>query len=80
MIELGNKVRDKVSGLEGIAVSRLEHLNGCVQYSVTSKLKKGETEINTWNIDEPNLEVVSKGVKIKKKPTGGPTHRALNRY
>ena len=81
MIILGDKVRDKVSGLEGIAVTRLEYMNGCVQYTVTAKIKKGETEIASWNIDQEQLEVMSeKKVKVKRKPTGGPTMRAALRY
>jgi len=38
MIRLGNKVRDKVSGIEGIVTGRCEYLNGCVQYCVTTKV------------------------------------------
>ena len=76
-IELGDKVRDRVSGLEGIAVTKLEYMNGCIQYSVTAKIKKGETEITTWNIDQEQIEVMSqKKVKVKRKPSGGPTMRA----
>ena len=74
MIELGDTVVDKVSGLEGTAVSRTEYLNGCVNYGVMPKLKKGATEMPSWNIDEDQLRVVKKkAVKVKKTPTGGPT-------
>ena len=52
MITLGNKVRDKVTGMEGIAVSRVEYLNGCVQYAVQPPYKKGLAEMPSWNIDE----------------------------
>ena len=34
MILLGSQVKDKVTGFEGIAVSRIEYLSGCVQYGV----------------------------------------------
>lgn len=33
-IELGEKVKDRITGFEGIAISRVEYLNGCVQYCV----------------------------------------------
>ena len=75
MIVLGTKVRDKVSGLTGITVSRTEYLNGCVQYGVQPKLKEGKTDIVTWSIDEETLVVVGKPVKVRKKPVGGATHR-----
>lgn len=80
MINLGDKVKDKVSGLEGIAIARTEYLNGCVQFNVTPKLTKGKTEIVTWSIDEEQLEVVGKKIKVKKSPTGGPTRLAMKRY
>jgi len=77
MINLGDKVKDKVTGLVGIAVSKIEYLNGCVQYGVSPKVKKDSTELLTWNIDEEQLESLEKKrVKIKKSPTGGPTRRA----
>lgn len=80
MIVLGEKVKDKISGLTGIATARLEYLNGCVQYTVSPRLEKGKTELVAYNIDEENLEVVGKRVKIKKNTTGGPTHKAMGRY
>lgn len=75
MINLGETVKDKVSGLVGITTSRTEFLNGCVQYAVMPKIKKGGTEIPCWNIDQGQLEVIKKNkiVKVKKKNTGGPT-------
>lgn len=71
MINLGDKVRDKVSGLEGTVVSKVEYLNGCVQYGVQPKFKKGATELPTWNIDSTQLEIVGKKIVVKKKGTGG---------
>ena len=73
MIKLGSKVKDKISGLTGIAMTRLEYLNGCVQYAVQPKMEKGATEIPSWNIDEEQLEVIGEAKKAKKKTkTGGP--------
>ncbi len=81
MIELGNKVKDKVSDIVGIAVSRTEYLNGCIQYGVQPKLKKGATEINTWNIDEEQLDEIPKNkIRINKKTNGGQTMLRANRY
>ncbi len=34
MIKLGVTVKDLVTGFKGIATSRVEYLNGCVQYYV----------------------------------------------
>ncbi len=76
MIKLGDKVRDRVSGLKGIVVSETEFLNGCIQYGVQPKVEKDSTEIVTWNIDEAQLESLEKKkVSVKKATTGGPTRR-----
>ena len=80
MIKLGGKVKDKISGLIGTAVYRTEYLNGCVQYGVQPKLKKGGTEIANWSIDEEQLVSLEKPVKIKKSRTGGPTHKSYGMF
>lgn len=75
MFKLGEKLRDRVTGFEGIATSRTEYLNGCVQYVLTPKIKKGETKYPTGvDLDEENLVRVSAGVtpKLKSVRTGGP--------
>ena len=80
MINLGDKVRDNVTGLTGIATQRIEFLNGCIQYTVSPKIKKNSSEIVGWNIDEEQLvSLEKKKVKVKKSPTGGPTKRAMRR-
>lgn len=63
-IKLGDKVRDKVTGYEGIAVARTQFLNDCVQYMVARKLKKDQ-DLNIQgdpSFDELILEVVEKKV------------------
>ena len=75
MIKLGMKVRDRISGLVGIATSRTEFLNGCIQFVVQPKMKKGATEIPSWNIDEKQLEAVDKPVRVKKTRDGGPMRK-----
>lgn len=71
MIELGNKVKDIVTGFEGIVVARVEYLNGCIQYCVKPKAKDGKMEDGQY-IDEKVLEVVDKGVSVRMSRTGGP--------
>ena len=72
MIILGEKVKDKVTGFEGIATSRVEYLNGCIQYGVTPKIKvKENKKPGVEYIDEGQLELVGKGINTKKKTTGG---------
>ena len=80
MIQLGQKVKDKITGFTGIAVARVEYLNGCVQLLVRAKMstpKKGDNQEypkGTY-IDIEELDVVGKGdiIKINKRkdPSGG---------
>lgn len=57
-IELGDKVKDLITGFEGIAVAKTEFINGCVQFSVAKQLKKGE--IGEPCIDSKSLRIVKK--------------------
>ena len=79
MIELGQKVKDKVTGFNGIAVARIEYLNGCKQILVMPKMatpKKGETQEHPTGtyVDIEQLIVV-RGKKIaladRDEPSGG---------
>lgn len=72
-IKLGTKVVDKVTGFEGIATSRVEYINGCIQYGVTPKVKKDDTTAypDSTYVDEAQLQLVKKEVKIETKRIGG---------
>ncbi len=60
MIELGDEVRDLVTGFQGIATARIVYLVGCQHIGVTPKeLHEGVPRPVQW-IDEPQLEVVRK--------------------
>lgn len=80
-IELGDKVKCIHTGFEGIAVARTKFINGCIQYSVAQKHKKGAECIEDMGIDAGSLKVIEsrhleqkplikKTVKTK-KPLGG---------
>ena len=86
-IKLGDKVRDRVTGYEGIATSKTEFLNGCIQIEVTPRLKKGAAikpeETIGIGIDLGQLERVSDGLNakkpIKKSTNGGPMRKVPRR-
>lgn len=64
MIELGDKVKDTISGFQGIVVSKCEYLNGCKRYQIQSvKLEAGKM-VSEW-IDEEQIEILTK-VKVKR--------------
>jgi hypothetical protein len=70
-IKLGNRIRCKVTGLEGIATSRVEYINGCVQYALTPK-SEGNKYPEACYLDEKQIEDLGTGVEIDSKRTGGP--------
>lgn len=80
-IKLGEKVKDIVSGVEGIATLKTTFINGCVYYTVTPSAAKGATEIKDVFVEYKRLDRVSTGVtaKIAKRTaaesgTGGPAY------
>jgi len=72
MIKLGQQVRCIVTGFTGIAISRVEYLNGCVQYCVKPPVKDDGTLVDGSYVDIEQLEVVGEGVPAKVSNTGGP--------
>jgi hypothetical protein len=69
-IKLGQKVKDLVTGYEGIAVARVEYLNGCVQYCVKPPTTNNTMPAGEY-IDHQQLEVVGDGITVEPEGTGG---------
>lgn len=74
----GDKVKDSVTGFEGIIVCTTNWLNGCTRYGVQpDKLTKEGTMHGVEMVDEPQLILVKAAVqpekmkKVENKP-GGP--------
>lgn len=66
LFNLGDRVKDKISKLEGIIVSRAEHLNGCARYWIQPEgHKDGKPLEGTW-VDEGSVIVIK---PIAVKPT-----------
>ena len=77
-IELGSKVKCKITGFTGIAVARTEFINGCVQYGVVGKVGKDSKYPEEIGIDAESLEVISKKKKkLVKNDTGGATTKGV---
>ena len=65
MIKLGRKVKDKITGFEGIAIARVEYLTGCTQYCVKpDRLDSNRKMLDGEYIDEGQLEVVGHGINL----------------
>ena len=71
MIKLGTKVKDMITGFEGVAVARIVYLNGCVQIQVQSKKLKDSKIIKAEWIDEPQLICKDKVRAKSDKDPGG---------
>lgn len=71
-IELGSKVRCKITEFEGVVCGRTEWLHGCRTYAVKPKeLKDGKPQENV-GFDEDALEVIDQAAPHEMKRTGGP--------
>jgi len=77
IVELGDHVRDTVSGFEGVAVARTEYLNGCARVGVQPPVDKDGKLPEAHHFDEPQLEVVLDQEAVSAHDaddrTGGPT-------
>lgn len=75
MVNLGDEVKDTISGFKGTAICRHIYIQGCNRITVQTKITKEQREPIELSFDEPQLEV-TKAVKIPKpialKRRGGP--------
>ncbi len=73
MINLGDEVRDSVSGFKGIAVSKHVYLHGCTRITVCPKVGKDGSFKDERAFDEPQLILIKPKVnKEGRHTTGGP--------
>ncbi len=87
MINLGDRVKDMVTGFTGIAVHRYEYLSGCARISVQPPVKETDSEYKLPDalvFDEPQLVLVEAGVvkpfQPALNPPGGPKDtKSINR-
>lgn len=77
MVNLGDKVRHKVTGLEGIAIGRTDYLFGCVHVCVQPQVIKDGKPADAFWTDESGLAVIEAGAVKREEPEpaerpGGP--------
>lgn len=84
MVELGDKVKDRVTGFEGIVIGIHLWLYGCRRISIQPQELKDGKPIEAISIDEPQCEILERGAvsipeqqqkqapKEKAPRTGGP--------
>jgi len=69
----GDKVRDKITGFEGVVICISFWLNGCVQINVLSAERdKDGKEVSDW-FDQGRIELIKEGViSVDDDENGGP--------
>jgi hypothetical protein len=72
-IQLGDRVKDSITGLTGIAVAKTQWLHGCERITIQpEKLNEGKVP-DTATFDEPQVVVVKAQQSPKgRTDTGGP--------
>ena len=80
-IELGDRVKDRISGFGGIVTARSEYLNGCISMLVQpARLDEGGKKIKGIWFDDVQLEVEEqKAFGSLERPTGGPERSTPSR-
>ena len=70
--KLGSLLKEKISGMEGIAVSHTTYLNGCVRYGIRSRDTKDGKPSETHFMDVEELELIEEdAITVESTPTGG---------
>lgn len=73
-VQLGNRVRDMVSGMEGIAIARAVQINGNVRFSVQPPAKETDMPKAIY-FDEALLEVVDEGLAKRARTPPAESYR-----
>ena len=77
-VQLGDRVKDSITGFKGIAVAITEWLHACRRITIQPETVDKESKIpDSHTFDEPQLNILKVGVKAPKpvaakKKTGGP--------
>ena len=64
LVELGDRVKDKISGLSGIAVGISQFVHGKRRIGIQPEMAKDGKPADTFVVDEPLLEVVKKAAIV----------------
>lgn len=78
-IELGDVVRDKITGFTGVAIGRTKWIHGCERITIQPQELKEGKPIDSHTFDLPQLELVTKAVAETTGKTGGPGPVAARR-
>lgn len=69
-VNLGDRAKDVITGLEGIVVAITNWLHGCKRFTLQPETLKDGKPLDNWTIDEAQVELVAPAVH---KPWTAPT-------
>ena len=70
-LKLGQKVKDVITGFEGIVTGRCEYLTGCNRVLVLAQAKDGKAGEGSW-LDEDRCEVLDETpLQLPRKTAAG---------
>ena len=81
-VQLGDRVKDKISGLKGIVIGVTEWLYGCRRITVQPEEAKDGKPADAFTVDDPQCDVVDRAaiapavVKSKQTRSHGPRQDA----
>lgn len=82
-LKLGVRARDKITGFEGIVVSKVSYLTGCDQWCLTPPVDKDLKVRDGHYFDGARLEVLTVAIKPEDvqqpRDPGGPNRDAPSR-
>lgn len=73
---LGDEVKDRSTGLIGVAMTLTEYMNGCSRVSIQAKLDKDGAPPKLYHCDYQHVERVGDGLNKKNAPEAPAPRRA----
>lgn len=78
-IEMGDRAKDRITGLSGIVVARTEWLYGCTRITIQPEEFKDGKVPDNYTVDEAQCEVLARGAisgwQRPSAPQPEPAHR-----
>ena len=69
---LGDEVKERITGYSGIVMARTQWLYNCNVYGIKSRELKDGKPLELQHFDEPSIELVATSTATPKRDTGGP--------
>ena len=80
---LGKKVKDTLTGVRGVAIARIEYMNGCVQYQIQTDVVKDGIPAEAQWFDVQRVELIKASTPKtarKRAGTGGPPPKTTPQF